>query len=70
MEWQDATRGRPPRGLSQQLQKSGRLELAPLVQVKPVCMIYKRTQMATIPADIDCLWRRMIELFAKRWLHF
>jgi hypothetical protein len=66
MEWQDATRGRPPRGVDQQLREYGGLGLAPLVQVKAVCMIYKqRTRMTSVPADIGCSWRKMIGLFAR-----
>ena len=66
MEWQDATRGRPPRGVDQQLQKYGGLELAPLVQVKALCMIYKqRTRMASVPADVGCSSPKMIAPFAR-----
>lgn len=49
----------------------GLSRLAPRMQVNAMCMICKqRSRMATVHADIGCSWQRMIEPFAKRWLHF
>jgi hypothetical protein len=48
------------------LQEYGGLGLAPPVQVKAVCMVYKqRTRMASVPTDIGCSWPRMIGLSVR-----
>jgi hypothetical protein len=49
----------------------GLSRLAPVMQVNVVCMTCKqRSRMATVHTGIGCLWQRMIELFAKRWLPY